>query len=226
LKPRTKLGHTTTPDGSDVTLHQHDKDYIIEVNRHELMSSRRSASETALGQLGCKHLTNTPTARVLIGGLGMGFTLRAALNTLPSEATVIVAELLPEVIRWNREIIGHLSSNALDDKRVEVVTGDVYDLLKKEKSRFNAVLLDIDNGPKGATDTGNDKLYTKAGLQIIKQSLLPQGRLGLWSSSTQGRFKTLLEAAGYMVNCTEIPAYPGAKSKSHFVWFGTHSNNS
>jgi len=218
LKPTIKLGHTLTPDGSEVTLHQHDQDFYIKVNREELMCSRRTASEHELGRLGCVHLTKLGSAKILIGGLGMGYTVRAALDVLPEDASVIVVELLPEVVRWNREIIGHLSNFSLQDQRVQVLTQDVFDLLKNARSEFDAVLLDVDNGPHVTTDAINDQLYTVSGLATIQQSLKKNGRLAVWSASLDSHFEERLKTTGFAVDRFEIPAYHGPKAKTHFIW--------
>lgn len=218
MKPTVKLGHTLTPDGGEVTLHEHDNNFFIKVNKEELMCSRRPASELRLGSLGCAHLADTKSSKVLIGGLGMGYTVRAALDSVPEDGTIVVVELLPEVVRWNREIIGHLSDFALEDKRVQVLTQDVFEVLKNAKSEFDAVLLDVDNGPHVITDSLNDQLYTKSGLATIRRSLKKNGRLGLWSAEPDPHFEKRLQEMGFSVNRFDIPAYHSPKAHTHFIW--------
>lgn len=218
MKPKIKLGRTLTPDGSCITLHQHDQDYFIEVDYKELMCSRRTESELQLGRLGCKHLAGKQSAKVLIGGLGMGYTVRATLDVVPKDATVIVVELLPEVVRWNQEIIGHLANFPLEDKRVQVITQDVFEVIKNATSEFDAILLDVDNGPHLITDSINGQIYKTEGLETIRKSLNKEGRLSIWSAHLEIPFEKRLEAMGFKVDRFEVPAYRGKKARCHYIW--------
>jgi spermidine synthase len=183
MKPLLVLGQTTTPDGKAVVLSERGGDYFLLVNGQVLMNSRDHRSEEAMAEpLGV--LANQPGCRVLIGGLGMGFTLRAALDVLPSDAEVVVVELLPEVVTWNREVLGQLARHPLRDPRAAVRSGDVVDVLRSGE-KFDAVLLDVDNGPSAFTTASNGRLYGRTGGDLIRAALRPEGPglLVLWSAS-------------------------------------------
>src|SRR5690606_34371932 len=159
------LGETLSPDGSRITLHQQDGCYCIRVNGAELMSTRHHASEELLAEVACKPLTAKPRARVLVGGLGFGYTLRAALGQLRLDARIVVAEILPQVVEWNRDPAYPLAADALRDKRVTVRQDAVEKILRNEAHGFDAILLDVDNGPAAFTTRGNNALYGAQGLQ-------------------------------------------------------------
>lgn len=218
MKPTIKLGTTNTPDGGEMILYQHDHDFSIKINGHELMNSRQHESEMELARLGCAHLAGHTAPRVLIGGLGMGYTLRQTLDMLGSDATVIVSELLPAVIEWNRDLLGGLNGQPLEDKRTEIVTGDIFQLLSQSTGKFDAILLDIDNGPSAIVDSGNQRLYSPAGIQTCRRALRNKGCLAIWSGAPSKAFEQILMGCGFHVRRYKLNAYGGSSKKSLFVW--------
>lgn len=218
MKPTIKLATARTPDGGEMQLYQHDRDFLIKINGQELMTSRQHESEQELARLGCAHLSGRKAPCVLIGGLGMGYTLRQALDILGADASVVVSELLTDVVNWNREYLGGLNGQALDDKRTEVITGDIFQLLSQSTDRFDAILLDVDNGPKAMTDAGNQRLYSPAGIQACRRALRKQGCLAVWSSVPSKVFEQLLMSCGFQVRRYRLKTYPGSKSKQIFIW--------
>jgi spermidine synthase len=218
MKPRIKRGAARTPDGGEMVLFQHDQDFSIMVNGQELMHSRRHESELELARLGCAHLAGRREPCILIGGLGMGYTLRQTLDLVGPQARVVVAELLPAVVEWNREFLGELNNQSLQDERVELVTGDVVELISASRSRFDAILLDIDNGPSAMTDAGNNRLYTYEGILACRCALRDHGCLALWSAGPSKRFEELLTGCGFHVRRFRAAAYKGSESLSHFIW--------
>ncbi len=201
-----------------MALYQHDRDFSILINGRDLMNSRQHTSELELARLGCAHLVGRKAPSVLIGGLGLGYTLRQALDMLSPCAEVVVAELLGAVIEWNREFLGKLNSYPLEDKRVDLETGNIIALISRSKSRFDAILLDIDNGPNAITDSGNSRLYSHKGIQACRQALCEQGCLAVWSAEPSKKFEQLLMGCRFHVRRFRVPAYKGGKSQSRFVW--------
>jgi spermidine synthase len=199
-------------------LSQHDRDFSIRINGLELMNSRQHASEQELARLGCAHLAGRPAPCVLIGGLGMGYTLRQALDQLPAGARVVVSELLPDVVEWNRTFLGELNGQPLDDPRVEVITGDVLQLVYESKDKFDALLLDVDNGPNAMTDTGNDRLYSAAGMQACRHALRSAGALSIWSTEQNKGFERLLASCGFNLRRYRVKAYQASSAKALFIW--------
>jgi len=199
MKPTRLLDRSTTPDGTPITLHEHDGTISIRVGGVELMSTRQHHSEERLAELACGGLTERRRAAVLIGGLGLGFTLRETLRHVAEDATVVVAELVPAVIAWNRNPAYRLAADVIDDPRVEIVTGDVADVLAESRGRFDRIMLDVDNGPSGLTATANDALYVATGLGAARAALRPMGRLAVWSAGEDRRFVARMEAAGFAV---------------------------
>lgn len=218
MKPIIKLATTRTPDGSEMVLRQHDRDFSIKVNGQELMNSRQHESEMELARLGCAPLVGHTAPCILIGGLGLGYTLRQALDMLSSKAKVVVSELLDEVVEWNREFFGELNGHPLEDERVELETGDVVELISRSESLYDAILLDIDNGPGAFTDSGNQRLYGREGIQACRRALRQQGCLAMWSSEPNKSFEQLLMNCNFHVRRYRAPAYKGSKSQSRFVW--------
>lgn len=225
MKPTIKLGSATTPDGGEMSLYQHDRDFSIKINGHELMNSRQHESEMELARLGCAHLSGHATPSVLIGGLGMGYTLRQTLDMLGADATITVSELLPAVVNWNREFLGQLNGQPLDDKRTEVVTGDIYPLLERSKNKFDAILLDIDNGPSAIVDSGNQRLYTSAGVQICQRALRKNGCLAIWSGVPSKAFEKILMSCGFHVRRYKLKAYGGSRRSSLYVWIASEDQS-
>jgi len=190
----------------------------------ELMSSRMHGSEDALAELGCRHLGATPQPRVLIGGLGMGFTLAAALRTLGSDAVVTVAELIPAVVRWNREHLGLLAGRPLDDPRCHIHPGDVAVPLKQGRQAFDAILLDVDNGPEGLTQRNNNWLYSPEGLQAAFSALRPDGVLAVWSAGPEPAFSERLRRTGFLLEEHRVRAHGRGKGARHTIWVASRGN--
>lgn len=201
-----------------MVLYQHDNDYIIRVNGEDLMHSRQHASEQALARLGCAHLAGRPSPRVLVGGLGMGFTLRQALDLLPPGAAVVVGELMDAVVTWNREHFGRLNDHPLSDPRVDLRTGDAAALIASAKDTYDAILLDIDNGPAAVSAAANQRLYGHQGITACRRALRRNGCLAVWSSVPGKRFEHVLMDCDFHVRRYRVPAHPGKNAPSCFVW--------
>lgn len=214
--PRVLIDTAQVPgDNVELRLVQRGDDFMIVLDRNELMSSRMSASEEALADLGCAHLKGRKGARVLIGGLGMGFTLRRALRILPADAEVVVAELVPKIVEWARGPLAHIFNGCLDDPRVRIAVGDVAWAI--EEGGWDAILLDVDNGPDGLTHAGNDKLYSTRGLQVTKRSLRVGGVLAIWSAYADAVFTKRLKDSGYAVD-EQVVRARGTKGARHVIW--------
>lgn len=219
--PWEKLGEVDAPGGGKLTLHRRGHEYAIRVDGKELMGNRQHGSEDALARLGCEGLSQQPKARVLIGGLGMGFTVRAALDVLRPDAKVEVAELIPAVVAWNRGPLSPLAGAPLDDPRVEVHEGDVVARIAAARQRYHAILLDVDNGPDALTSPGNARLYGSAGLTRAGNALHPGGMLAIWSAEDDARFTARLSRAGFRVRLERVLArHNGGKrgGKRHVLW--------
>ena len=218
MKPQIKLATTSTPDGGTMELFQHDRDFLIKVNGQGLMNSRRHESELELARLGCAHLSTHESPRVLIGGLGMGYTLRQTLDMLGPGASVVVSELLSAVADWNREYLKELNSQPLDDKRTRLIIGDIIPLIAQSSGQFDAILLDVDNGPSAVTDSGNQHLYSQAGIQACRRALRKSGSLAIWSSEQSKTFEQLLMKCGFHVRRYKGKAHKDGNSKPLYIW--------
>lgn len=218
MKPQIKLATTSTPDGGTMELFQHDRDFLIKVNGQGLMNSRRHESELELARLGCAHLSTHESPRVLIGGLGMGYTLRQSLDMLGPGASVVVSELLSAVADWNREYLKELNSQPLDDKRTRLIIGDIIPLIAQSSGQFDAILLDVDNGPSAVTDSGNQHLYSQAGIQACRRALRKSGSLAIWSSEPSKTFEQLLMKCGFHVRRYKGKAHKDGNSKPLYIW--------
>ncbi len=222
MKPRVRIATARTPDGGEMELYQHDRDFLIKINGQDLMNSRQHESELELARLGCAHLVGNKAPSVLIGGLGLGYTLRQVLDMLNSHAKVVVSELLSAVVEWNREFLGELNGQPLEDKRVDIKTGDVVSLISRSKSKFDAILLDVDNGPSAMTSLANSRLYSYEGIMACRYALREQGCLAVWSAEPSKKFERLLVGGcGFHVRRFRVPTYKGSKSQSHFVWIAS-----
>jgi spermidine synthase len=217
MQPWETLGTAHTPDGTQITLRRRGHEFLLLADGRSLMPSTITGSEEALATVGCGHLTAAAGARVLIGGLGMGFTVRSALDVLAEDASVVVAELVPEVETWNQRWLGHLASHPLRDRRVHVAIGDALQVLRSDGDGFDAVLLDVDNGPAEFAAEGNDALYGRAGLYSIRQALRPRGVLAVWSAWEDRRFARRLESVGYAVTLNRVRAH-GRRGARHFIY--------
>ncbi|MEH6636044.1 MAG: hypothetical protein V7700_11015 [Halioglobus sp.] len=214
--PWTVLGTANIPNnGGELKLSQRDKEFSIRLSgiRGELMNSRVHGSEEALAELGCAGLKRVDDARILVGGLGMGFTLAATLKAISAKAQVVVAELVPEVVQWNKGPLGECAGLPLDDSRTEVHVGDVSELVRKDSMGFNAILLDVDNGPEGLTHSDNQWLYSLQGLAALYASLRPGGMLAIWSAGPDQLFTIRLKKSGFNVNLKTVRARPGKGSR-------------
>lgn len=212
MKRIERLGEAVAPDGSVLALHRHDRDYVIRVDGEELMSTRRHHSEDVLAEVVCAPLREREGARVLIGGLGLGFTLRAALASLGPDARIVVAEIVEEVIRWNQNPDYALAADALRDPRVDLRHDDVANVLAASPGEFDAIMLDVDNGAAPLTTKGNAALYRDAGIRRAAAALRPGGRLAYWSAVDDPAFEKALRRAGMAVEATRTRAHPGLKS--------------
>ena len=217
MKPQHTLGRATTPDGNELVLYERDGTYSIRVNGLELMSSRAHGSEEALANLVLDDLPKTG-ASVLVGGLGMGYTLRAVLNKIASDSQVVVAEIFPAVVAWNRAELSHLAHDPLADPRVVVEDADVADVINQNNEIFDAVLLDVDNGPAAFTIARNENLYGSKGLGAIRRCLRPKGALGVWSADPDQPFAKRLARSGFRVRTETVPARQGSKGPKHTIF--------
>ena len=213
MKPTTERGRATTPDGRQLTLHERDGTFTIRVDGVELMSSRQHHSEERLAHLACGHVRDKPGATVLVGGLGMGFTLRAALAILRPDARVTVAELIPAVVEWNMDPAFGLGVDALGDARVEVVVGDVAAVVARRHG-LDAIVLDVDNGADALTTAANEGLYAPAGLAAARAALAPDGRLAVWSATDDPAFVRRMERSGFAVTTERASLHPGGGSRA------------
>ncbi len=189
---------------------------------NELMNSRLSGSEEALATLACAKIASRPMPHVLIGGLGMGFTLRAALAVLAHDAQVTVAELVPAVVLWAKGPMAELHSDSIDDPRTRIVLDDVAACIWAAKSDYDAILLDVDNGPDGLTADANDHLYSAEGLAAAKTALRPGGVLAVWSAARDAKFASRLRNAGFSVDEVPVRANKGKSGSRHIIWLGVN----
>lgn len=218
---RELLGTAHVPGGTELRLFRHDRDFMIVMGHNELMSSRMSGSEVALATETIKRLKDRPAPTLLIGGYGMGFTLRAALEVLGPKAELIVAELVPEIIEWARGPMAHIAAGCLDDPRVRLLMGDVGSEIDGANGDYDAILLDVDNGPDGVVRDGNGALYTSSGLRAARRALRPGGVLAVWSAGPDPAFTRRLEKAGFAVDQIRVPARTNGKGPKHTIWFAT-----
>jgi spermidine synthase len=218
VRPWELLGRTRTPDGDELTFMRQKDEYLISANGRSLMSSRVYGSETSLAVLGCEQARLLAAPCVLVGGLGMGFTLRSALDLLPPTATVVVSELLAAVVEWNRGPLGALTSYPLDDPRVSVDVADIAATLRTHPGRFDAILLDVDNGPAAFTSPANAGLYGAKGLAAFRRALTPGGVLAVWSAGDDPRFRQRLREVGFNKARVERVRGRGAKGPRHSVF--------
>jgi spermidine synthase len=226
MNPWVVIDQATVPgDGGEMKLLQRTHEFTINVKNEELMNSRLHGSEEALAELTCLPLATRRRPVVLIGGLGMGYTLRAALDRLGPQAHVVVAELVPAVIQWNRTHLADLAGRPLEDSRVTVRQGDVGVVIREKPAAYDAILLDVDNGPEGLTHKGNNRLYMSGGLEEAKTALKPGGVLAVWSAQPDKAFTKRLRAAGF--NIEEVPARSrGTRGRWHHIWLAENPQTS
>lgn len=215
------LDSAQVPGGrGELCLYRRGGEFSIRVNGHELMNSAIHGSEEALARIACARVADRPRLRVLIGGLGMGYTLAAALHRLGADAQVVVAELAPAVVKWNRGPLATLAGSPLEDQRVTVFEGDVAQILRAEHRAYDAIMLDVDNGPEGFTRKGNDWLYARAGLARAFAALRPAGVFAVWSATPDRAFTHRLRWAGFKVEDLRVPAAAHAGGQ-HTIWIAT-----
>jgi spermidine synthase len=221
MMPWKLLDRAPMPDGGgELSLCRRGDEYSIRIDGAELMNSRLHASEEALARLTCERIDRHARVRVLIGGLGMGYTLAAALRALGPGAEVVVAELVPKVITWNRETLGELAGHPLRDGRVTLREIDVADILRQARDAYDAILLDVDNGPEGLSQRRNDWLYGAAGLCASRAALRRPGLLGVWSAGVDRAFPARMGAAGFTVEEIGVRARPGGGAHQ-VLWIGS-----
>jgi spermidine synthase len=220
MQPWIHLDKTNIPGGGELKLSQRGDEFSIRLAGNELMNSRLSGSEEALATLSCARIADRKRPRILIGGLGMGFTLRAALAVLGPEAKVVVAELLPAVIAWARGPMAALFGDCLDDPRVTIEQIDVARLINPGAGGWDAILLDVDNGPIAMVQDGNERLYQGQGLVAIMRALKPRGRVTFWSASQDTAFAKRLTKGHFKAEVVPCKAYPQAKRKTHTIFVG------
>ena len=216
--PLELIDTANLPDGGTLRLMRRGQDFMILFGRNELMSSRLRGSEEALATLAYERLKGCARPHMLVGGLGMGFTLRAALDALPADARVTVGELVPKIVEWAGGPLAHLFEDSLDDARVGIEVRDVYELIAGSRAAYDAILLDVDNGPDGLIHMANDRLYGRDGLRAAHAALRPGGVLAIWSAYPDKAFTDRVRRAGFQVDEVKVRATGGRKGAHHVIW--------
>ena len=224
MKPLEVLAEAVLPDGTVMKLTRRGDEYLILVAGVPLMSSRMHGSEEALAELACPHPGALESPNVLIGGLGMGFTLRAALDLLPLHASVVVAELVPAVVEWNRGALGPLAGHPLSDERVRVEIGDVAKTLNSAHAQFDAIILDVDNGPADFTTPRNATLYGAQGLAATHRALKPGGLFAVWAVKHDPKFQQRLHAAGFAAQIHQVRGHTKNRGPRHIIYLARKSS--
>ncbi len=218
MKPWEKLATAPAPDGETLELRRRGHEYLIYAGGYDLMSSEDDVSSIALSKLGCAHLAQAEAPRVLVGGLGMGYTLRAALDVLSAKAVVEVAELVPAVVDWNREWLGQLAGAPLDDARTVLIVGDVRVPMRANSEAYDAILLDVDNGPDALAHKQNDGLYSRRGIREAWAALRPGGVFAVWSFDDDAGFTKRLKKQGFSVETHKVSASKKGRGRFHQIW--------
>jgi spermidine synthase len=218
--PRVEIATALIPDGGKLRLMRRGTEFSIMLDGNELMNSRLSGSEQALATLAIDRLGESAKPHLLIGGLGMGFTLRAALAKLSRDARVTVVELVPAVIEWARGPLSDIFGDCLQDARVDIVEADVGNVIATARATYDAILLDVDNGPDGLTKGSNDRLYSSAGLSVVRTALKAGGVLAVWSANPDSGFSRRLRDAGFEVEIHHVRAREG-KGARHTIWISS-----
>jgi spermidine synthase len=220
MTPRELIDVAEVPGGEPLRLFRRGGDFMIVLERNELMSSRMSGSEEALAEMTLARLRKPASARVLIGGYGMGFTLRKALSLMGPDGRCVVAELVPKIVEWARGPMAELAAGCLDDARTQIVIDDVGAVIGRARATYDAIMLDVDNGPDGLTRLDNDRLYTMRGLDKARKALKPGGVLAVWSAAPDDRFRRRMGDAGFAVEEVAVRARQNGKGPRHVIWFG------
>jgi spermidine synthase len=220
--PRVLIDSALVPGGGgELRLIRRGEDFWIMLGANALMSTRLRGSEEALATLACERIAGRPRPAMLIGGLGMGFTLRAALGALGRDARVVVSELVPAIVEWARGPMAHVHGGSLDDPRVEIALSDVGDLIAAARADYDSILLDVDNGPDALSRETNDRLYDLDGLRRARSALKPGGLLAIWSAADDPAFTRRLGKAGFRVEEATVRAHAGRKGAKHMIWLAT-----
>ncbi len=218
MKPWERLASVEAADGTILELRRRGTEYLIAADVYQLMSSEDEPSSRSLGELGCRHISPKGKPRVLIGGLGMGFTARAALDACGPAAQIDIAELIPAVVDWNREILGDLAGRPLEDARVTLEIEPVQKLIRAGADRYDAILLDVDNGPDFLAHEQNSQLYSTRGIAEAWRGLRPGGVLGVWSFSDDAGFTRRLERQGFTVDLNRVEGSRKGRGRYHWIW--------
>ncbi|MET1112717.1 MAG: hypothetical protein ABWX67_14450 [Allosphingosinicella sp.] len=222
--PRVLIDSAVVPGGGgELRLVRRGDDFWIMLGANALMSTRLRGSEEALATLACERMAKRKRPALLIGGLGMGFTLRAALGALDREATVEVSELVPAIVKWARGPMAHVHGGSLDDPRVRIVEEDVVGLIAAARGAYDSILLDVDNGPDALSRESNDRLYDLAGLRRARAALRPGGVLAIWSAAADRQFSRRLRDSGFAVEEITVRAHAGRSGAKHMIWLATRS---
>lgn len=217
--PWRKIDRSSIPgQEGEISLLQRGKEFSIRIAGVELMNSRLNGSERSLAVATCHRIKRKTGRRILIGGLGMSYTLAAALENSTADTHITVAELIPKVVQWNRDHLGHLTGDPLNDKRVSVALEDVGQIIRKDRSRWDAILLDVDNGPEGLTRRDNDKLYSVSGLRNAFSALRPGGIFAIWSSESSEVFNRHLVKCGFKTESLTVRARKSGKGGKRIIW--------
>jgi spermidine synthase len=224
MRKRELLETVEIPNSrSKMSLYQQGDEFSIWVDGVPLMTSRKHGSEEALADLGCAKLRDRADGHILVGGLGMGFTLAATLRSVGPQASIRVAELVPAILTWNQTLLGHFAAHPLEDARVEVQLADVADILRASPNTWDAILLDVDNGPSGMTQDKNTWLYWPDGLRVIHKALTAQGVVSIWSAYSDPAFQKRLIQAGFKVELHPVAAH-GKGGSTHYIWTARKKN--
>lgn len=216
---RELLDTAQVPGGEELRLYRHDRDHMIVLGHNELMSTRKWGSEEALATMAFDRISSLKQPHMLIGGYGMGFTLRAALKVLPPDGRITVVELVPQIIEWARGPMAELTAGGLDDSRVQLILSDVAPFIAGAHADYDAILLDVDNGPDGLVRADNDQLYTTSGLRAAKRALTPDGVLAIWSAGPDPAFTRRLEKCDLVVDEVKVASRSNGKGPKHVIWF-------
>ena len=218
MKPWNTVGKAVSPDGTRLELVEHDGDYVIKADDLPLMSTRMHFSEMELARLVCTKLKSK--AKVMIGGLGLGYTLRSALDLIPKDGVVVQVELVPEVIEWNKGPLGTFNNHPLKDTRTEIVQDDISKVIRQSQNNYDSIILDVDNGPSPLINERNAWLYTNQGLQSIRKALKNQGQVAIWSANDDPRFISHMKRNGFLAEKHYIQAHKGKGGIRHVIFTG------
>jgi len=213
-----EIARAHAPDGTLLELRRRDAEFLIRAGGYDLMSSEDASSSRALAELGCGHLASDDRGSVLVGGLGMGFTARAALACTGPGVRIDVAELVPAVVDWNRAPLAELADRPLEDPRLQLLLGDVAEVIEQARAHYDAILLDVDNGPDSLAHAGNEKLYGRDGIAAARRALRPGGVLAVWSFCDDADYTRRLTAAGFKVTVERVTGSKKGRGRYHYVW--------